>query len=135
MVIPRNTSTISTTEKVVVVENGTISEFISETVISFMDLYSLEVPCELIVNIQTKNEQLQPEIQVEPVMIEDGHSLKATIKFPGESDNSVEFKVSVPKSSNGKSIDIPALSDAISKAFDDTLMSQTVIASGLRGPP
>ena len=131
MVIPSNISTISTTEKVVVVENGTISEFISETVISFMDIYSLEVPCELIVNIQTKNNQLHPEIKVEPVMIEGGDSLKATILFPGEIENFMEFKVSVPRLSNGISIDIPALSEAISIAFDDALMSQTLSTTPL----
>merc|ERR1711884_193256 len=74
---PNSTPLISNTPDVTT-ENKNIAEAISETVENYVERGNLETPCELVVNIVTKNNVLQPEIQVEPAIVNDGDALKAT---------------------------------------------------------
>merc|ERR1712223_500982 len=102
-----------------------IAEIISQTVENYLERGNLTAPCELVVNIETKTSYNNPEIQVEPAIIDDDDSLKATVKLPGKEDKSVEFKVTVPKLQNEKSIDVADLADVISRAFDRAILTTT----------
>ena len=101
-----------------------IATIISKTVDDYVEGGNLEKPCELVVRIETQPDLVNPEIQVEPAIIDDNDSLRATVKLPGEPENAVEFKVTVPKSADGKSIDVQELAEIISKTFDDILSGQ-----------
>ena len=101
-----------------------IATIISKTVDDYVEGGNLEEPCELVVRIETQPDLVNPEIQVEPAIIDANDSLRATVKLPGEPENAVEFKVTVPKSADGKSIDVQGLAEIISKTFDDILSGQ-----------
>ena len=101
-----------------------IATIISKTVDDYVEGGNLEEPCELVVRIETQPDLVNPEIQVEPAIVDDNDSLRATVKLPGEPENAVEFKVTVPKSADGKSIDVQELAEIISKTFDDILSGQ-----------
>ena len=101
-----------------------IATIISKTVDDYVEGGNLEEPCELVVRIETQPDLVNPEIQVEPAIIDDNDSLRATVKLPGEPENAVEFKVTVPKSADRKSIDVQGLAEIISKTFDDILSGQ-----------
>merc|ERR1712223_543030 len=75
-------------------ETPTLADFIADTVADFLQKSEEEIPDEISIKIQTKPNEV-PEIAIEPNE-DDVSDVKATIKLPGENEESVEFMANIP---------------------------------------
>ena len=119
-------------------ETPTLADFIADTVADFLEKSEEEIPDEISIKIQTKPNEV-PEIAIEPNE-DDVSDVKATIKLPGENEESVEFMANIPITSDTK-INREDFADTIFHYFDEaftdlhkTTMPTTTIASTTSDP-
>ena len=114
-------------------ETPTLADLIADTVADFLEKSEEEIPDEISIKIQTKPNEV-PEIAIEPNE-DDVSDVKATIKLPGENEESVEFMANIRITSDTK-INREDFADTIFHNFDEaftdlhkTTMPTTTIAS------
>jgi hypothetical protein len=104
----------------------TVPQVIANIVSSYVEQSQEDTPKDLLVEIESKGNLKNPEIQVQPTPEED--TLRATVHLPSkETGQSINFKVSVPTSPNREGlIDEKGLAEIISKTYDETV-SEAII--------
>lgn len=96
-------------------EEVSIANIISKTVDAYIEESQEPNPDDLVVKIETKPNIETPEIQIEP---ESDKTIKATVKLPGETEQSVEFQVPIPAPNSMSPIDVEDLAETITNNFD-----------------
>ena len=104
-------------------DDNSIAKIIANTVSDFLQESREEIPEEILVYLETETDLDVPEIEIGHN--EDDGTFTTTVKLPGDQQQSIEFSVPVPKSSDKQSVDVDALSEVISVTFDNLLATST----------
>ena len=104
-------------------DDNSIAKIIANTVSDFLQESREEIPEEILVHLETETDLDVPEIEIGHN--EDDGTFTTTVKLPGDQQQSIEFSVPVPKSSDKQSVNVDALSEVISATFDNLLATST----------